>query len=99
MKAILTAAIAVAFAMPAFAQTQCGPRAEVLQALEEKYGETRQVYGITTGGTALTEVFANTETGTWSILVTMPGGDSCLVADGGSFSRVDGAPTPTGDPA
>ncbi|MEP1765710.1 MAG: hypothetical protein ABJJ53_03495 [Sulfitobacter sp.] len=89
--AALTAAAAtyVAFATQASAQPQrnCGPRENVVTRLAEGYGETRQSVGIGANN-AMVEVFASDETGSWTIIFTMPTGVSCLVASGQSFEEV-----------
>lgn len=74
---------------PAVAQSQgnCGPRENVVERLANGYGETRQSVGIGSNN-AMVEVFASNETGSWTILVTMPTGISCLVASGQSFEQV-----------
>lgn len=88
---VLTAAAAVfvATTTPAVAQSQrnCGPRDAVVTKLAQGYGETRQSVGIGSNN-AMVEVFASDETGSWTILVTMPNGLSCLVASGQSFEEV-----------
>lgn len=35
------------------------------------------------------EVFANQDTGTWSITVTMPTGLTCMIAAGQAFERIN----------
>jgi hypothetical protein len=59
----------------------CGERVQIVQRLLEKYGETRQSMGLQQNN-GVVEIFASTESGTWTILVTMPNGMSCLVAAG-----------------
>ena len=68
------------------AQTRqaCAERAKVIERLAEKYGETRQSMGLHQNNGVL-EVYASSETGTWTILVTMPNGLSCLIAAGQSW--------------
>ena len=89
--AALTAAAALYLAgtTQAAAQSQrnCGPRDAVVERLASGYGETRQSVGIGSNN-AMVEVFASDETGSWTILVTMPTGVSCLVASGQSFEEV-----------
>lgn len=70
-------------AEPASAALRCGPRAEVLDMLGERYEETRRGIGVA-GPTQVLEVFAS-EQGTWSVLVTDPQGRTCLVASGRSW--------------
>ncbi|MDH3264833.1 MAG: hypothetical protein OEM24_12665, partial [Paracoccaceae bacterium] len=68
----------------AHAQSNCAQREVVVERLATGYGETRQSIGLAANNAVL-EVFASLETGTWTILVTTPGGPTCLVASGGAF--------------
>lgn len=83
------AAIFVATTTQASAQSQrnCGQRTAVVERLAQQYGETRQSVGIGSNN-SMVEVYASDETGSWTILVTMPSGLSCLVASGQSFEEV-----------
>jgi hypothetical protein len=85
----VAAALFVALSTQAHAEAQanCGPRDAVVAKLAEGYGETRQSIGIGANN-AMVEMYASTQTGSWTLLVTMPGGLSCLVATGQSFERV-----------
>ena len=65
----------------------CAPRDAVVERLAEGYGETRQSMGLGANN-AIIEVFASTETGTWTITVTTPNGLTCLVASGQSFETL-----------
>lgn len=79
-------------------QSQCGPRATVLATLAQKYSETRRSIGISANNLVM-EVYAASETGTWTITVTTPDGTTCLVASGQAFeAMVDELPA-KGDPA
>ncbi|SHJ42132.1 hypothetical protein SAMN05444404_2037 [Ruegeria lacuscaerulensis ITI-1157] len=70
------------------AQTpNCAPRPDVLQRLAETYGETRRGIGMARQGTVM-EVFASDETGTWTIIVTLPNGLTCLVAAGEAYETL-----------
>lgn len=84
--------LAALFATTASAQQQvpCGPRAEAIANLESKYGEVRQSAGLSARG-ALIEVYANDETGTWTIAASLPDGRMCLLDAGESFRRDDKA--------
>ena len=83
MKGIFTAMAAAAIlatATEATAQQQnCAARDAVIDRLADRYGESRQSIGLAPQG-RLVEVFASSETGTWTITVTMPNGVTCLVA-------------------
>lgn len=76
----------------------CAPRDMVVDRLADRYGETRQSIGIGAQG-AVMEVFASSETGTWTITVTMPNGITCLVASGEAFEALAEALPARGDDA
>lgn len=82
-------AIGCLAALPGHTQgsQNCAPRAVVVEHLATKFGESRQMVGLG-GNTTMVEVFASTESGTWSIIVTRPDGITCLVASGQSFEAV-----------
>jgi len=86
----------------AFAQQQnrnCADRARVIERLATAYGESRQSIGLGANN-AVIEVFASTETGTWTITVTSPAGMTCLVASGQAFEALSEDLTPAkGSPA
>ena len=91
-KMILTLSIGLVgmiFAMDA-AQTSpanCAKRAKMVEKLHARFGESRQSVGLTPGGQAL-EIFAQPETGTWTILLTLPNGTSCMMASGHAYQAV-----------
>lgn len=60
---------------------QCGARAGVVAGLENRYAEKPVAAGVDNNG-ALVEVLAAPEGDTWTILVSMPNGVSCVVAAG-----------------
>ncbi|NIA66978.1 hypothetical protein HBA54_00050 [Pelagibius litoralis] len=72
---------------PALAQgSHCGPRDALVDALSEGYQESPVSRGVTSTG-ALLEIFAG-PSGSWSILVTVPGGPTCLVSSGEGWRRL-----------
>ena len=77
----------IAAADIAKAATQCDARDRVMALLADRYGETRRGIG-TAGEGAVMELFAAEETGTWTITVTLPDGQMCLVASGARFEAV-----------
>lgn len=95
---LLSAGLVLAAAYQAHAQgTQnCAPRHQVVDRLAEKYGETRQSIGLGSNN-AVMEVFASSETGTWTITVTMVSGMTCLVASGQAFEELVEALPPKGE--
>ena len=61
-------------------------RERVLAQLTQKYGEARQGMGLAANNSVV-EVFASTETGSWTITVTSPNGVTCLVASGQAYEE------------
>lgn len=82
----------------ALAAPQCAARPKVLETLAQKYGETRRSMGIAADQTVM-ELFASAETGSWSLTVTLPTGQTCLVAAGQNFETVAEELPARGDPA
>lgn len=84
LKFPLVAALITGLVGPVAAQQQppCFKRADLVMRLAEQYGEARQGAGLTDNGQAAIEVFANTGTGTWTVVVSRPDGMSCPVATG-----------------
>lgn len=79
---------------PAHAAT-CAARETVVDRLANAYGETVQSMGLGANN-GIVEIFASTQTGTWTITVTMPNGMTCLVASGQAFEDIS---TPNDTPA
>lgn len=94
------AALALLCASAAHAQQQCAPAGAMIAKLEGQFGETRR-----TGGTVGTEVatdlmviYANDETGSWTLLRLNANGTACMISSG--MNWMDLSPTePEGDPA
>jgi hypothetical protein len=96
------ALILALLAMPAHAQQQCGPRAQLVAKLAEKYGETQRTMGYVSGGPAITavmETYANDDTGSWTIILAKPDGSACMLASGGGWIGDDEPPMPPGERA
>lgn len=81
------AALSLGAALPASAQgANCAPRVKVLSNLADRYAEQPVSMGVTaTGG--LLEVLASPD-GSWTILITVPGGPTCLVAHGDGWHNL-----------
>lgn len=83
------------------AAPKCGPHDDITRGLGTRYGEARQAIGVakeaTPPGIALVEIWANLDTGTWTILVVTASGKACMVADGEAYT-IEIAQIP-GDPA
>jgi hypothetical protein len=77
----------------------CSPRQAIIDRLANKYSETSVPIGMASNGDVL-EVLAASEDGiSWTIIVTMPKGMSCLLAAGKNFEMLQGATQVKGDPA
>lgn len=69
------------------AERQCGPRDDVIELLADRYGEARQAMGLAANN-AVVELFANPDTGTWTITGTLASGVTCLIASGEAYQPV-----------
>ena len=107
LKTTLTcAAVACAFTIASVnaASAQrgiCAKRDEVVAQLRSVHGESRQAVGLQQNARVM-ETYANPETGSWTIIVSLPTGVACLVAAGEAFSAdaADAvAPDKVDDPA
>ena len=82
--ACLTVAFLACLTTGAQAQSiACGNHDEFSKVLKQQYREDVQALGITTDGSLL-ELYAS-PVGTWTIMLTRPGGPSCLVGSGTDF--------------
>ena len=61
--------------------SNCGARTTVLEYLSAKYSEKPVAMGIAANG-GLIEVLTSKEGSTFTIIVTMPDGETCMVAAG-----------------
>ncbi len=77
---------------------QCAARDTVMAHLADKYGETRRGIGLAGQG-AVMEVYAADATGTWTILMTLPNGTSCMIASGQGYETVTEELPAKGEPA
>lgn len=80
-------ALAVFVATPAMAQTVCSKRDTFLKHLGEGYAEAPVAMGLASNGSVL-EVLAS-DKGTWTIILTMPDGRSCVVASGEAWEEIE----------
>ena len=62
----------------------CAPYAEVVEFLARDYAEEPVASGIANNG-GLVEVFASPERNTWTLLITMPDGHTCMMAAGSAW--------------
>ncbi len=66
---------------PAAAQSSCGPRDAVLALLGNQFEESTVAVGLADNGGVI-EVLTASDGTTWTIMLTMPDGTSCVVASG-----------------
>ncbi len=95
----LTAALAVVLAsLPAHAQrAPCGNGGQISAHLEKDWGERPAALALDAAGRLVT-ILANPESGTWSLLMTAPGGRTCLIHHGTAWEPFAPPPDP-GDPS
>jgi regulator of extracellular matrix RemA (YlzA/DUF370 family) len=84
---VAAAALAALVAPASSAQSRlCAQRADLLRQLDAKYDERPVAMGIADNGRLL-EVVASEDGSTFTVLVTTPGGLSCLMATGQSWQN------------
>ncbi len=66
---------------PTFSQTFCADRAVVTERLKSGYGESFAGGGLRNQD-SIFEVWMSQEKGTWTLLMTMANGRSCVMASG-----------------
>jgi len=89
-------ALAIGSAADAAAQqVMCRDRAEVVEMLSSRFDEAPRFMGMNARGQVL-EVWLAPD-GSWTAVVSTPGGRSCIVAAGFGGDLLP--PRPTGDPA
>jgi hypothetical protein len=87
-KLLLGIALGIILPVTSQAAPMCSPREDVLEMLEGKYKESPIALGITNDG-GLLEVFSTDGGETWTIIVTSPRGESCLVAVGEDWHTIE----------
>lgn len=82
---ILAAALAVGLwaggAVTAEPESACGERGRVVSRLAAAFGEMPAALGMAGSGRVL-EILSSPDGSTWTMLVTEPNGQSCLIAAG-----------------
>jgi hypothetical protein len=64
---------------------QCAERSRMIHFLNSYYQEGR--VGMGTSGQAIMETWANSETGTWTVTMTMATGVMCIIASGQNWDE------------
>lgn len=83
------AALALALALASAAQAEpvaCGKRGDLLAHFQQSYHEVPNVIGLTTDGRLLEVVVG--PSGSWTMLVTAPGGPACVIATGEDWQNI-----------
>ncbi len=70
-------------------QPPCNPRDQVIEQLADRYKEAPIAAGITSKG-SLVEVLTTGDGNTWTIIVSTPQGQSCIVAAGEGWRKKQG---------
>ena len=86
MASALCVATTFSFA-DAAAQSICLPRKELGKQLERTFSEQPLAYGVTEDG-ALLEVFSSHDGLTWTLVITVASGQSCVLATGDSWTTL-----------
>lgn len=77
------------------ARTVCKQRSEIVKILSKKFKETQQSFGLQSDRRVL-ELYASPN-GSWTAILTLPSGQSCVVASGEAWTTLP--PVPIGEPA
>ena len=86
--AAATAALLLQSPVPGKAQSpSCGSREGILKQLARTHAESPLNIGVTDEG-GLLEVLTG-PTGTWSMIISFPGGETCLVAQGDDWRNLN----------
>lgn len=88
-------ALLLATSAEAQAPANCGNRADIVQRLAEKYGETL-VFAGDDGHGALVEIYVSHESRTWTALVSNQSGVGCIAGAGQGFESFTPLPAVPG---
>ena len=92
--AALGAAVFVVVSSPSAAQrAPCGDGSTIIAHLEKDWGEAAEIIALDAAG-RMVRILVNPETGTWSMLVTGPGGPTCMISHGSAWESVGPANDP-----
>lgn len=68
-------------------QPACTERSEVISHLAKKYAESPVAIGLANNGGVI-EVLSSNKGSSWTIVITMPNGMTCMIAAGESWESV-----------
>jgi len=78
-------------------QVACGERADIVKKLNRKYGEVQSGAGLMNNGTRIIELWQSEKSGSWTFLMTLPNGTTCIMAAGEFWNDTTNV-TEVGDP-
>lgn len=84
----VTALAIGAHGAPAEAQSVCATRGQIIDSLESEYAEAPQALGMGNDGNVI-ELLTTQDGSTWTLLLTMPDGTSCVVAAGEAWEALN----------
>ena len=87
LAASLVAASALTASAAGTGPQSCSTRADVLNLLADKYSEAPVAVGLADNGGVI-ELLTSGQGGTWTIIITMPDGTSCMLAAGEDWEQV-----------
>ena len=90
--ALAAAFMAVFLCAPAAAQNICAPRDDVVQRLWDRWQEAQVTVAMVADGRLL-EIFVS-ETGSWTAVISDPGGRSCVASAGKNWTVFDAPKVP-----
>jgi len=80
------------------ARQACAERNSIVSGLGDKFGETH-IGGGLQSETQMVEVWMSQSTGSFTILVTTPDGQSCIVSSGKNWTSFEPRPLQVGTPS
>ena len=86
----LIALVTVLSSPAAAQQAACDSRTEVVRKLNQQFSETSAAIGLANNG-GVVELMTSEDEGSWSIIITLPDGQSCLIATGHSWEALRAA--------
>jgi hypothetical protein len=86
---VATALFAATAALPATAQQtpSCTKRPEIVGQLAKQYSEAPVAIGLSSSG-GVVEVLSSKKNKSWTMIITMPDGNTCLMAAGEHWETV-----------
>ena len=80
---------------PANAQVVCAERAHVLEHLGKKFSESPVAMGMAANGGVM-EVLSTDDGNTWTVVITMPDGKTCMLLSGENWEALPHLPASLG---